>query len=75
MADVAELRRSRRLMLLAVRGAWALLTVLFGAAATAILRTVARKDVPAKFFRSSPIPQVTDEYSGTLPDRHQWVVF
>jgi hypothetical protein len=38
MGDVAELRRSRRLMLLALRGAWVLLTVLLGAVMTAILR-------------------------------------
>ena len=38
MGDVAELRRSRRLILLALRGAWVLLTVLLGAAATALLR-------------------------------------
>jgi hypothetical protein len=38
MGDVAELRRSRRLILLALRGAWVLLTLLFGAAVTAISR-------------------------------------
>jgi uncharacterized protein (DUF488 family) len=38
LGDVAELRRSRKLILLALRGAWVLLTVLLGAAATAILR-------------------------------------
>jgi hypothetical protein len=39
LGDVAELRRSRRLILLALRGAWVLLTVLLGAMATAVLRT------------------------------------
>lgn len=38
LGDVAELRRSRKLILLALRGAWVLLTVLLGAAATAVLR-------------------------------------
>jgi hypothetical protein len=38
MGDVAELRRSRKLILLALRGVWVLLTVLIGALATAILR-------------------------------------
>jgi hypothetical protein len=38
MGDVAGLRQSRRLILLALQGAWALLTVLFGAAVTAMLR-------------------------------------
>jgi hypothetical protein len=38
MGDVAELRRSRKLILLAMRGAWILLTILLGAAATAVLR-------------------------------------
>jgi hypothetical protein len=38
MGDVAELRRSRKLTLLALRGAWVLLTVLLGALATALLR-------------------------------------
>jgi hypothetical protein len=38
MGDVAELRRSRKLILLALRGAWVLLTVLFGALMTAVLR-------------------------------------
>jgi hypothetical protein len=38
MGDVAELRQSRKLMLLAMRGAWVLLTVLLGAVMTAILR-------------------------------------
>jgi hypothetical protein len=39
MGDVAELRRSRRLTLLALRGAWVLLTILLGAVMTAVLRT------------------------------------
>jgi hypothetical protein len=39
MGDVAELRRGRRLMLLALRGAWVLLTILLGAVLTAVLRT------------------------------------
>jgi hypothetical protein len=38
MGDVAELRRSRKLILLALRGAWVLLTILLGAVATAVLR-------------------------------------
>ena len=38
MGDVAELRRSRRLILLALRGAWLLLTVLLGAVMTALLQ-------------------------------------
>jgi len=38
LGEVAELRRSRRMSLLALRGAWVLLTILFGAVATAILR-------------------------------------
>ena len=38
MGDVAELRRSRKLMLLALRGAWVLLTILLGAVMTALLR-------------------------------------
>ncbi|MCE5301829.1 MAG: hypothetical protein LLF97_01820 [Planctomycetaceae bacterium] len=38
MGEVAELRRSRRLILLALRGAWVLLTILLGAAATALLQ-------------------------------------
>jgi hypothetical protein len=38
MGDVAELRRSRKLILLALRGAWILLTILLGAAATVALR-------------------------------------
>jgi hypothetical protein len=40
MGEVAELRRSRRLTLLALRGAWVLLTVLVGAVATAVLRAM-----------------------------------
>jgi hypothetical protein len=39
LGDVAELRRSRRLILLALRGAWLLLTILFGAVMTALLQT------------------------------------
>jgi hypothetical protein len=39
MGDVAELRRSRRLILLALRGAWLLLTILLGAVMTTVLRT------------------------------------
>ena len=38
MGDVTELRRARRLMLLALRGAWVLLTILLGAVMTAVLR-------------------------------------
>jgi hypothetical protein len=38
MGEVAELRRSRKLMLLALRGAWVLLTMLLGAVTTALLR-------------------------------------
>jgi hypothetical protein len=38
LGNVAELRRSRRLMLLGLRCAWVLLTVLIGAAVTAVLR-------------------------------------
>ncbi len=38
MGEVAELRRSRKLMLLALRGAWVLLTILLGAVMTAILQ-------------------------------------
>jgi hypothetical protein len=38
MGDVADLRRSRKLTLLALRGAWVLLTVVLGALATALLR-------------------------------------
>jgi hypothetical protein len=40
VGEVAELRRSRKLMLLALRGAWVILTVLVGAVATAALRTI-----------------------------------
>jgi hypothetical protein len=39
IGDVAELRRSRKLILLALRGAWLLLTILLGAALTALLQT------------------------------------
>ena len=38
LGDMAELRRSRRMILLALRGAWLLLTVVIGALATAILQ-------------------------------------
>jgi hypothetical protein len=38
IGEVAELRRSRKLILLALRGAWVLLTMLLGAVTTAILR-------------------------------------
>ncbi len=38
MGEVAELRRSRKLILLALRGAWVLLTILLGAVTTAVLR-------------------------------------
>lgn len=38
MGEVAELRRSRKLILLALRGAWILLTILLGAMMTAVLR-------------------------------------
>ena len=38
LGDVAELRRSRKLILLALRGVWILLTILLGAVATAVLR-------------------------------------
>jgi hypothetical protein len=40
MGDVAELRRSRKMILLALKCAWALLTILFGAAATVIVKQV-----------------------------------
>jgi hypothetical protein len=36
---VADLRRSRKLILLALRGAWVLLTILLGAVMSAILQT------------------------------------
>jgi hypothetical protein len=39
MGNVAELRRSRKLILLALRGAWVLLTLLLGAVATAVLES------------------------------------
>ena len=38
LGDMAELKRSRKLMLLALRGAWVLLTILLGAWTTAVLR-------------------------------------
>lgn len=38
MGDVAELRQSRRLVVLALRGAWLLLTILLGAVTTAVLQ-------------------------------------
>jgi hypothetical protein len=38
LGDVAELRRSRGLMVLALRGVWILLTILLGAVMTAVLR-------------------------------------
>jgi hypothetical protein len=38
LGDVAELRRSRKTMLLALRGAWVLLTAVVGAVVTAIFR-------------------------------------
>jgi hypothetical protein len=40
MGEVAELRRSRRMILLALRGAWVLLTALAGAVATALVRAL-----------------------------------
>ena len=39
MGDVAELRRSRKLILMAIRGAWILLTILLGAVMTAFLQS------------------------------------
>jgi hypothetical protein len=39
IGDVAELRQSRTLILLALRGAWVLLTILLGAVTTTVLRT------------------------------------
>jgi hypothetical protein len=39
LGEVAELRRSRRLILLALRGAWLLLTILLGAIMTAVLQS------------------------------------
>ncbi len=39
IGEVAELRRSRRMMLLALRGAWVLLTAMAGALATAIVKS------------------------------------
>ena len=38
MGDVSDLKRSRQLMVLALRGLWVLLTILLGAVTTAILR-------------------------------------
>lgn len=38
LGDVAELRRSRKLISLALRGAWLLLTILLGAVMTALLQ-------------------------------------
>jgi hypothetical protein len=38
LGNVAELRRSRKMILIALRGAWVLLTILLGAMATAVLR-------------------------------------
>ena len=38
MGDVSDLKRSRQLMVLALRGAWVLLTILLGAVATSVLR-------------------------------------
>ncbi len=38
MGEVADLRQSRKLIVLALRGAWILLTILLGAVATAVLR-------------------------------------
>lgn len=38
MGDVSDLQRSRQLMVLALRGAWVLLTILLGAVTTAALR-------------------------------------
>ncbi len=40
MGEVAELRRSRRMILLALRGAWVLLTALAGAVGTALVRAL-----------------------------------
>jgi hypothetical protein len=39
LGEVAELRRSRSLILFAVRGAWLLLTILLGAVMTALLQS------------------------------------
>jgi hypothetical protein len=38
MGEVADLRRSRKLILLALRGVWVLLTILLGAMATTLLQ-------------------------------------
>jgi hypothetical protein len=40
MGEVAELRRSRRMILYGLRGAWLLLTALAGAVATAIVKSL-----------------------------------
>ncbi|MBN1395695.1 MAG: hypothetical protein JW959_11785 [Pirellulales bacterium] len=40
IGEVAELRGSRRRMLLAMRGAWLLLTALAGALAAAVVKTI-----------------------------------
>ncbi|MEN6450202.1 MAG: hypothetical protein ABFC96_06910 [Thermoguttaceae bacterium] len=40
MGEVAELRRSRRMILLALRGAWALLTALVGAVGAALAKAL-----------------------------------
>jgi hypothetical protein len=37
MGEVAELKRGRRMISMALRGAWALLTILFGTVATTLL--------------------------------------
>jgi hypothetical protein len=39
IGDVAELRRSRKLISLAMRGVWVLLTILLGALMTALVQT------------------------------------
>ena len=39
LGDVAELRRSRKLLSLALRGVWLLLTILLGAVMTALVQT------------------------------------
>ena len=40
MGEVAELRRGRKVILLALRGAWVLLTALAGAVGTAVVRAM-----------------------------------
>ncbi|MCE5268303.1 MAG: hypothetical protein LLG00_10505 [Planctomycetaceae bacterium] len=40
VGEVADLRRSRRTMLLALRGVWALLTALAGAVGTALMKSL-----------------------------------